>query len=190
MPNLFASLKAFIIGVLVSVGVVTTPATLVHVENNGSTPNPPASQRIIAKQTTPSTPMPSAYSATNASNDVSQNNPVPTNSPFPLNGDNYLYVQGAYSYLGQSIKYLFLVPKNGGGFSGSIEGACVATVGGDYEGGNGGKISGKVSGTCSFLLIKYQGLTNFKGYLYPDSKKIEIEIDNSPFGSPLILNYN
>lgn len=188
MPNLFASLKAFIIGVLVSVGVVTTPATLVHVENNGSTPNPSASQRSIVKQTTPSTPVPSAYSATNSSNDVSPNNPAST--PLSLNGDNYLYVQGTYSYLGQSIKYLFLVPKNGGGLSGSIEGACLATVGGDYEGGNGGKISGKVSGTCSFLLIKYQGSTDFKGYLYPDSKKIEVEIDNSPLKEPLILNYN
>jgi len=182
MINLFAGLKAFIVGVLVSVGAITTPVAPAQIKEVQQINKPAASSiNIVVKTSSPSP--------------LSNTNLSPVSTPLPQNKDNYqsndLFIQGTYSYLGQSIKYLFLVPKNGGGFSGSIGGACEGTVSGEYEGGNSGKISGRVSGDCNFLFIKSSGLsTGYKGFLYPDSKKIVLEIENSPIKGPLTINYN
>ncbi len=117
------------------------------------------------------------------------NTTASTSSPLPLDGDHYYYIRGTHSYLGQSIKYFILVPKNGGPFSGSIEGACQATVGGNYTGGNAGKVSGAASGKCNIAFVKYQGTIPFKGNLYPEEKKLMIELQGAHL--PVItLNYN
>lgn len=94
--------------------------------------------------------------------------------------DNNIQIQGSYSYIGQSINYSFSVPKKGGSFSGSVQGACVAQVNGNYEGGDGGKISGNATGSCNMFGIKAQGSTGFSGHLYPNNKTLELDIDNSP----------
>jgi len=120
-----------------------------------------------------------------------QNLPVnPSPAPLTLNNENYIYVKGNYSYFGMTVKYLFLVPKKGGNYSGSIEGTCTAQANGDYEGGNGGKISGNASGECNIFGMKYNGSTGYRGNLYPDSKKVSVEIDNSPVKGPFTLNYD
>ncbi len=108
----------------------------------------------------------------------------------PVNNENYIYVKGNYSYFGMTVKYLFLVPKKGGNYSGSIEGTCTAQANGDYEGGNGGKISGNASGECNIFGMKYKGSTGYRGNLYPDSKKVSVEIDNSPVKGAFTLNYD
>lgn len=116
-------------------------------------------------------------------------NPTQTATPLPLNGDNYHYIKGTYSYLGSSIKYHLLIPKNGGGFSGSIEGACQAMVGGNSTGGSAALISGSASGKCQIAFLKYQGSVNFKGTLYPGDKKIVVDLENAHL-PPTTLNYN
>lgn len=100
----------------------------------------------------------------------------------------YIDVQGKFSYLNKSVVYLFLVPKEGGSFKGTVEGTCQAMVTGEYEGGNGGKISGDASGQCKFMGLKYVGLTHFTGKLYPNRKTIEIEVDYFPI-NPITINY-
>lgn len=113
----------------------------------------------------------------------------PSPAPSPLNGENYEYVRGTYSYLGQEIKYYFIIPRKGGSFSGSIKGACQAQVGGEYISSN-GEIKGKAGGECKLFFMSYKGSTDFKGRLYPESKTLEIEIPNSPIKGPIKLNYN
>lgn len=119
--------------------------------------------------------------------------PSPSNAastPLPLNGENYLYAQGTYSYLGQKLEYLFLIPKKGGSFSGSIKGACQAQVGAVYAGGEGGEVKGKAGGECKIFFVSYKGSTDFTGRLYQQQKLLEIEIPNSPLKGPIKLNYN
>lgn len=72
------------------------------------------------------------------------------------------------------------MPRKGGSFSGVVQGACHAQAGGVYEGGNGGKFSGNVGGSCSLFGLKKEGSTGFSGRLYPDTKTVEVDIDNSP----------
>lgn len=118
--------------------------------------------------------------------------PVPTSAPpvpaVQADGDNFV-VLGKFSYFGQSVTYSFLIPKKGGDFSGSIEGVCKAQVTGSYEGGNGGKINGRGNGKCDVLGLKGEGSANFNGNFYPDSKLIEVRVDNSPI-NPIKLNYD
>lgn len=106
-----------------------------------------------------------------------------------FNREDYIYAEGTYSYLGQKVEYLFLIPKKGGSFSGSIKGACQAQVGGEYISSN-GEIKGKAGGECKLFFMSYKGSTDFKGRLYPESKTLEIEIPNSPIKGPIKLNYN
>lgn len=111
-------------------------------------------------------------------------------SPLPLNGENYIYIKGTYSYLGQSVNYHLLVPRRGGPFSGAINGACNGQLGGDYAGGEGGKISGNAGGSCKFLFAKYAGSTPFKGQLFPKEKLIKIELPTNSIKDSLELHYN
>ena len=175
MLNLLSGLKIFIISVITSVTAVVSPTLPIY------TPNPTP---IVLPQTVPNpTPAPTPISS------PSPNPSSAGSSPLPLNGENYIYVQGTYSYVGQAVKYLFLVPKMGGSFSGAISGACQAQAGGDYEGGNGGKIFGNVGGSCNMFGIQVKGSTKFNGRLYPDTKTIEFDIDNSPIHG-FKINYN
>lgn len=82
-----------------------------------------------------------------------------------------------------------VVPRAGGSFSGSVEGACQAQTGGDYEGGEGGKISGSASGECNMFGYKLKGAARFNGKLYPETKTLELDIENSPIHG-LKINYN
>ncbi|MBI2020613.1 hypothetical protein HYS94_04300 [Candidatus Daviesbacteria bacterium] len=167
MFDLFTALKTFVVSVAASVGVISAPVVSV-------TANPsiqPTAKPLVVTST-----------------------PVPVSSPnstsLPLNEENYIYVQGTYSYLGQSVKYLFLVPRKGGSFSGSINGACDATVNGDYAGGESGKISGNASGSCKILFAEYKGSISYRGFLFPESKKIILDVENFPLKGPLTINYN
>ncbi len=164
MFNLFEGLRNLIVGVAVSAATVINPVAKIQ-------PVPINVATISAK--------PSAVTSVN-----------PSSSPLTLNNENYIYVRGTYSYLGMNAKYLFIILRNGGNYSGSIEGVCSAQANGDYEGGNGGKISGNVSGECNIFWMKYKGSTGYRGNLYPDSKKATIEIDNSPLKGPITLNYD
>lgn len=175
--NFITGLKTMIVGILAS--VTTTVAPVV----------PYSHQTIQAK---PAIASPAASQSPQVQVPVTTktiNTTVTTSSPLPLDGNHYYYIRGSHSYLGQSIKYFILVPKNGGDFSGSIEGACQATVGGHFAGGDTGKVSGAASGKCHIAFVKYQGQINFKGDLYPESKKIVIELENAHL-PPITLNYN
>lgn len=160
MSDFFIGLKTLIVAVFTSVSAIV-PA------NSANLPEAASGYPSPAAVTTVPTASPSQ-------------NLAPKESPLPLNGENYIYVQGTYSYLGQAVKYLFLVPRMGGDFSGAIQGACQAQAGGNYEGGDGGKISGSVGGACSMFGVKTKGSTKFSGRLYPDTKTVELDIDNSP----------
>lgn len=116
-----------------------------------------------------------------------QNLPVNTASP-AASGQNY-DIRGSYSYFGQGINYHIIVPKNGGSFSGDISGACEAQLGANYAGGNGGAISGSASGKCNILFVKYQGTIPFKGNLYPEEKKLVIELQGAHLPA-ITLNYD
>lgn len=116
-------------------------------------------------------------------------NSAQTSAPLPLTGENYHYIKGTYSYLGANIKYHLLIPKNGGSFSGSIEGACQAQVGGNSTGGEEAQINGSASGKCRIVFVNYQGSINFKGTLIPGEKKIIVKLENAHL-HPITLNYN
>lgn len=161
MFNLLTGLKAVIVGILASATLIVSPVNSVI-------------QRVA-----PGSPAPTPVATQTPSVSPSQNL-SPKYSPLPLTDENYIYVEGTYSYIGQSIKYLFLVPRKGGSFSGAVQGACHAQAGGNYEGGNGGKFSGNVGGSCSLFGLKKEGSTGFSGRLYPDTKTVELDIDNSP----------
>ncbi len=183
MLNLFTGLKIFIVSVLASVSAIVSTAAPMLTQN--TTPvNPVALPRVVSSSASPA-----SISTTTPTANSSHNQAPSKESPLPLNGENYIYVQGTYSYLGQDIKYLFLVPKKGGDFSGVVQGACQAQAGGNYEGGDGGKISGSVGGACNMFGIKVQGSTKFSGRLYPNTKTVELDIDNSPIHS-LTIKYN
>lgn len=115
-----------------------------------------------------------------------QNLPVNTASP-AASGQNY-DIRGSYSYFGQSIKYQVAIPKSGGVFSGSTEGACEAALEGSYA-ENSRKVSGKASGKCNILFIKYRGTIPFKGNLYPEEKKLVIELEGAHLPA-ITLNYD
>lgn len=167
MFDLLLGIKVFIVGVLVSASTIISP-TPFHIKN---------SQPINSVAASP----------------VASKSAAVEGKPIillPLNNKNNFSIQGTYSYFGQTIEYLFLVPKKGGDFSGTIDGVCTAKVDGNYEGGNGGKITGIVAGTCSFFGTKYPISTSFKGHLYPETKNLEFELDNSSIKDPIKLNYN
>lgn len=188
MANLIPSLKALIIGVLASAGLV--------VGSINPSPSPSSQpQSVVAPKTATYSAsnklVPSAASVPAIVNVTqAQASPQSSSTPLPLNGENYIYIRGTYSYLGQKIKYFLIVPRKGGSFSGSIEGACTAQLGAEYAGGEGGMIKGNVGGTCNLWFVKYKGSTPFTGRLYQETKTLEIEIPNSPFKGPIKLNYN
>ncbi len=102
--------------------------------------------------------------------------------------DNNYDIRGTYSYFGQSIKYQVAIPKSGGAFSGSTEGACQAALEGNYM-ENTGRVSGKAFGKCAVLFVKYEGAINFNGDLFPAEKKLVIQLEGARL-SPITLNYN
>lgn len=177
MSNLFDGLKTFIVGVLASASTIVTPAMPV----NTHTVTP------VVNQIAPESASPTPVDSKPVTTVLYQNRQ--TSSPLPLNNENYITVRGTYSYFGQKVNYLFLVPRNGGSFSGAISGACQAQAGGNYEGGNGEKISGNVSGSCNMFGVNIKGSTPFSGKLYPDSKTVELDISNSPIHN-FKVNYN
>lgn len=133
------------------------------------------------------TALPSPLATPEVQSSAQNTSPAPTATP--LDADHYYYINGTYSYLGQSIKYFLLVPKAGGSFNGAISGACEAQVGASYAGGEGGKISGSATGKCNLLFVKYQGSIPFEGNLYPEEKKIVVELKGAHL-PPITLNYN
>lgn len=124
--------------------------------------------------------IPSPSPATNPTHNPEFVKLAPENPALPINEQNYIYISGTYSYLGQSVNYLALVPKKGGNFSASVSGACDAQATGEYEGGEGGKIKGSANGSCSMFGQKVSGSANFEGKLFPERKTIELNIENSP----------
>lgn len=115
-----------------------------------------------------------------------QNLPVNTASP-AASGQNY-DIRGSYSYFGQGIKYQVVIPKSGGAFSGSTEGACQAALEGNYA-ENSRKVSGKASGKCAVAFVKYEGVINFTGDLYPGEKKLIIRLEDAHLPA-ITLNYD
>lgn len=177
MFNLLNSVRTLVLGVLASAGTVLAPVIPAATPVPVNTP--------IVKSATPSSgSVPNVTASPN-----STTYPSSASSPLPLNGDNYIYVQGTYSYWGQSIKYLFLIPKAGGSFSGSLQGACEAQGGGEYEGEEGGKVWGTVSGKCKIVALTATGSTKFSGKLYPSTKTMIIDAENSPIHG-LTVKYN
>lgn len=170
-------MKIFTVGVLASAGAIITPNIPLNIQNTNPAIYEAASES--AHPTPKATQTPDNHSQKEESKE----------SPLPLTGENYIYVQGNYSYFGQSVKYLFIIPRNGGSFSGTVQGSCNAQAGGNYEGGNGGKFVGNVSGTCSMFGTKIQGSTGFNGRLYPETKTVKLDIDNSPIHG-FTVNYN
>ncbi|EKD89806.1 MAG: hypothetical protein ACD_32C00145G0012 [uncultured bacterium] len=184
--DFFSGIKAAIVGILTAVNIIVAPV-LPSLPKIAPSSSPIASPSASVSAQSPSvTSAPAPIVGTSA---TPLSSPSSSGSPLPLTGDNYIWVRGTYSYVGQSIKYFFIIPSRGGGFSGSIEGACTATVGGEYAGGEGGKINGRASGKCNILFVKYQGEIGFKGNLYPSNKRIVIEIENANL-KPITLYYN
>lgn len=178
MSDFLTGVKVFITTIVTTVTTLVAPATPVP----SATPNPvlnPEFIKLASKSAVINSPQPTLTQSRQAPS-TSQTSPKPQSSTLTLNEENYIYIQGTYSYLGQSIKYLALVPRKGGNFSAAVSGACEAQAAGDYEGGNGGKISGNASGTCNMFGVKLQGSTKFSGKLYPDENTIELDIENSP----------
>jgi len=157
--NLFANFNALVVGVLTAVSATVSPVLPGYVQQKMETPVPVISQ--VASQA----------------------------AQIQADGENYYYIQGTYSYLGQKINYHIIVPKNGGSFNGAISGACEAQLGANYAGGNGGAISGSASGKCNLLFVKYEGNIPFKGNLYPKEKKLVIELEGAHLPA-ITLNYN
>lgn len=159
MQDLFTGIKALFVAVISTASVLVTPT------------------------------IPSPTPAVNPANNPEFVKLAPENPTLPLNEQNYIYIQGTYSYLGQSVNYLALVPKKGGNFSASVTGACDAQANGEYEGGEGGKIEGTASGSCSMFGQTVKGSANFEGKLSPETKIIELNIENSPVKG-ISIKYN
>lgn len=173
MFDILNNIKTAIVGLLISITPIISPAATIS--KPLPTLNPANDPRFIELATK------SAKIELQTSENQARNFPSRLQkSPLPLNGENYIYIQGTYSYIGNSIKYLALVPRKGGSFSFAINGACQAQGGGNFEGGNGGKISGRAGGFCQIFGQKIEGSTDFKGKLYPETKTIELDINNSP----------
>lgn len=172
--NFISNLKALVLGIIATVSTAIAPMVPV-------TPNMPTRTSLLSA--TASTVPNSTPVTTPASG-----NPSVTSIPSPLNENINYDIKGTYSYLGVSVKYSFRVPKNGGEFSGNIEGACQASVAGNYT-ENSGEILGVANGNCSIVFVKYKGAINFKGILYPADKKLVIQVENAHL-QPITLNYN
>lgn len=184
MPDFLVSVKTFFVVILTSASTLVAPANPVQ----SPMPNPQTNPAFIKLASDSAARAQNQQQPTNINNSQ-QNSNQPENTPLPLNGDNYIFVSGTYSYLGNSVKYLALIPRKGGSFSTAINGACEAQGGGNYEGGEGGRVTGTVGGECNVFGQKVKGSTHFKGKLYTETKVMEIDIDNSPIHS-FNIKYN
>ncbi len=193
MIDFLNSIKVLIVGTLASSGIIvgsinpigvsvpligSTSASPVQIEEK-----PASSSKVLETVQEIKEQLQPAVSPSPSSNAI-------TSTPQPLNEEKYLFAKGTYSYLGQKIEYIFIIPKKGGSFNGGIKGACQSQFRAEYAGGEGGEIKGKAGGECKLFFVNYKGSTDFTGRLYQQQKLIEVEIPNSPLKGPIKLNYH